>query len=319
MSRRRCRSFNSEARILVAVTGADGYLGGALAAAATDPAVTLRLIVRRPAPWLPTEAVQAASLEQAATDGVFAGADAVVHLAGPNEVVTASDPIGALTSAVSAANAVATACANSGVRRLVYVSTMHVYGAALTPGAHITERTLPEPRHPYAIARLTCEHVISTAARDVEVVILRLTNAVGAPVSVDIDRWTLVANDLCRQAVVDGSLRLLTDGQQWRDFVALDDVCRIVLSAASTELPAGTYNLGSGRATQVRQLAIIVKEQAAALGLGELPLEAPAPSADPTAPYLIDVSKLANLGLVSATPLGQAVADILGFCKDQWR
>lgn len=311
--------FNSEVIILLAVTGADGYLGGALAAAATDPSLALRLMVRRPAPWLPVDPVQVGSLEAAATGGGFDGADAVVHLAGPNEVVTASDPVGALASAVSAAHAVALGSANSGVRRLVYVSTVHVYGAALAPGAAVSEVTVPEPRHPYAAARLTCEHVIKTAARDVDVVILRLTNAVGPPVDVNIDRWSLVANDLCRQAVSEGSLRLLTDGQQWRDFVALNDVCGIVLAAAGGRIPAGTYNLGSGRPLKVRDLARIVQEQAAALGLGELPLIAPAPSGDPTQPYTVDVSKLANLGFDSRMPIEEPVADILRFCKDQLR
>ena len=51
------------------------------------------------------------------------------------------------------------------------------------------------------------------------------SNAVGRAGCADaVDRWTLVANDLCRQAVTTGALALRTTGTQWRDFVALDDV-----------------------------------------------------------------------------------------------
>ena len=52
--------------------------------------------------------------------------------------------------------------------------------------------------------------------------ILRLTNAVGAPADPSVDRWSLVANDLCPPGRADGRLALRSAGVQWRDFVALE-------------------------------------------------------------------------------------------------
>ena len=74
--------------------------------------------------------------------------------------------------------------------------------------------------------KLNCEFDVwqkgSVAEKDTEVVVLRLTNSIGALVAPSVNRWTLLANDLCRQAALTGrGLVSQTHGCQWRDFVAL--------------------------------------------------------------------------------------------------
>src|SRR5439155_27107075 len=140
-----------------------------------------------------------------------AGVDAVVHLAAPNEVIAAGDPDGALTETVLGARHIVTAAAAAGVPRFVYVSTVHVYGAAAVEGAVLAEDVVPRPRDAYAVARLAGEHLTSTVD-GVDTVVVRLTNCVGAPAHPSVERWTLVVNDLCRQGAVRGHLRLRTHG-----------------------------------------------------------------------------------------------------------
>ena len=79
----------------------------------------------------------------------------------------------------------------------------------------LTEDLRPEPRSSYAISRLASEHVAATLAGGAaDVVVLRLTNSVGAPVDPAVDRWTLVTNDLCRQGALTGRLELRSSGVQ---------------------------------------------------------------------------------------------------------
>lgn len=299
-----------------AVTGAAGYIGGALVAAAAESrSVMTRSIIRESAPWLVGEVVQVDDLESGIR-GAIDGMDVVVHLAGPNEIEAANDPVGSINSALSALHAVTRACREARVRRLVYISTVHVYGSALAPGATVNELTTPQPRHPYSIARLAGEHLIAATAGATEVVVLRLTNSVGAPVASGVDRWSLVTNDLCRQAVTQGRLELRSDGQDWRDFIALEDVTRVILAAAESDrVPPGVYNLGSGRPMTVRQLAELVRAAASSAGLGDLELRSPAGRDEPPAPYLVDVSRLEALGLGAMTPIETAVAQTLAFCR----
>ncbi len=298
------------------VTGASGYVGGRLVAAALGVGFEVRSVVRSDAPWVQGSVVRVESLQRDG-DRAVEGADAVVHLAGANEIAARRDPVGTLASTVSASRAVAESCARSGVARLVYLSTVHVYGAALARGAVIDEEVTPAPISNYALARLQSEEEIKSCAGPTEVVILRLTNGVGPPVDPSVDRWSLVANDLCRQAVCGGSLKLASDGMQWRDFVALTDVDRILLAATDPKkLTAGTYNVGSGQPTRVRELADLIARLAPSLGLGAATVEAPPATSDAPLPYQVNVERLAVAGYRPTTPLETALSDTLSFCSE---
>ena len=298
---------------VVAITGASGYLGSRAALGFDGAAV--RAFVRTEVPWL--RAIEQVPLDLLRpVDEIAAalrGVDAVVHLAGHNEVVASAEPDRALAETVIAARHVTEAAALAGVARVVYVSTVHVYGDRLAPGARVDEDTAPAPRGTYAVARLASEHLVASATSPV---VLRLTNAVGAPAHVDVNRWTLVAADLCRTAVTSGELVLRSTGQQWRDFIALDDVVRVLHAAVDPDaVPAGTYNLASGRPMTVRALAELVQARVHAL-TGQLPvLRAPAPTAPDPEPYFVDSSRLASLGYDASTPIADAIDSIIDLCR----
>lgn len=298
----------------VAVTGAGGFLGGRLVGGLADAGMPTRALVRAPVSWL-------RSLDQRTVDltepvelvaEALEGCSTLVHLAGHNEVVAAREPDRALSESVIAARHAAEAAAAAGVRRVVFVSTIHVYGTKLEPGAVVDEEVAPAPRGAYAIARLAAEHVIAAAP---DPVVLRLSNAVGSPADPGVDRWTLVAADLCRAGVETGEVVLHSTGQQWRDFIGMADVLRaIILCSAPSPVPAGTYNLASGRPMTVRQLAELVQDRLEALVGRRPPLRAPEPTGQGPAPYRIDPGRLAAAGFDAAQPLPDAIDEIIELC-----
>lgn len=300
------------------VTGAGGFLGSRLVRELLGrPDITVRALVRREVPWLGANEVVVGDLNDAdtaarATDGI----ETIFHLAGGNEVAARHDPEGTTRRTVGAAELLADAGRNGGVTRIVYVSTVHVYGALMTPGAVLVEDLFPQPVSAYAAARWEVEQLLAAASAPGSLLVYRLTNSVGAPVHPEVDRWTLVVNDLCRQAVTTSRLRLESDGTQWRDFVALSDVCRILTSSLDPAvIPAGTYNLGSGRPTTIRTLAGLVQRFAADQGLGAVPLDAPEPPSGPAPrPCLLATDRLARLGCAPRIPLESAVQEVLRFC-----
>ncbi len=296
----------------VAVTGAGGYLGSRLCADLAGSGV--RALTRAPVPFL-------GDVEQVAVDllapvdqvaEALRGVDAVVHLAGHNEVVAAADPDRAITETIVMARHAAEAAARAGVGRVVYVSTVHVYGTRLDAGATVDEDVAPSPRSPYAVARLAAEHLLAGAG---DPVVLRLTNAVGAPVHADVNRWTLVAADLCRSAAATGELVLRSSGLQWRDFISLGDVTRIVAAATDpARVPPGTYNVASGVPTTVRALAELVQDRIEAR-TGQRPvLRAPDPDGTEPGPYRVDPGRLDALGLRAEQPLADAVDELVDLC-----
>ncbi|MEY2452105.1 MAG: UDP-glucose 4-epimerase [Acidimicrobiaceae bacterium] len=306
----------------VVVTGAGGYLGGRLVAKLQSvPGVVAIPLVRKRRSWLGDDQreVDLIASPLATVIDALGRADAIVHLAGASEVEAAAQPEEAHTSTVSASRHIGEAAAAAGIRRVVYVSTVHVYGRALAPGARIIESTTPAPTAAYAEARLVSERLLQQRG-DLDLVVLRLTNAVGAPPDPAVDRWTLVGNDLCRQAVVERRIVLRTSGTQHRDFVDIGDACHAISAAVDpTLVPAGTVNLGSGVPRTVRWLAERVQHEIELITGERPPIEAPPPEADAPAPPMIDIGRLRQLELAPTTPIEQSVRDTIAFCRTHRR
>ena len=93
------------------------------------------------------------------------------------------------------------AASRAGVKKFIYLSTAHVYASPLV--GTITEQTLPNNSHPYASSHLAGESAVLNADERgvIQGVVMRLSNAYGAPMHKGVNCWMLVVNDLCRQAV----------------------------------------------------------------------------------------------------------------------
>lgn len=304
----------------IAVVGAGGFVGGRLVQHLHQTGAEVVPISRRPCSWLGDGNIALDLIEEpaSAVDRAIAGASVVVDLVGHNEVVAANEPERALTETVTMTHRLAEAIHRAGTPRVVYLSSVHVYGAALEPGAVITEDTVPRPRSGYAIARLTSEHVLtSRLAGAADVVALRLTNSVGAPASPALDRWSALVNDLCRQAARSGRLVLNSPGLQQRDWVSLGDACGAIEAACHpTTVPAGTYNLGSGVTKSVRAMAEEVADAWNAMTQQRPVIEAPPALEAAPEPYRVDSHRLTALGIHLATPITTAVEEMARFCLD---
>jgi UDP-glucose 4-epimerase len=179
----------------------------------------------------------------------------------------------------------------------------------------------PEPRSAYGISRLASEHVAASLADGAyELVVMRLTNSVGAPYHPAVDRWTLVANDLCRQGALTGRLELRSPGVQWRDFVPMRDVCSAIGAACepAAALPPGTFNLGSGRPMRIRELARVIQD-AFERRTGHRPeLRAPEARGQSPEPYYVSVERAARHGVVLDGRLEDAVEETVDFCLEHF-
>lgn len=271
----------------VLITGGFGYVGGRIAqalAALPDTHVVLgsRRAQEKPE-WLPT-----ASLVVTPWDGperlrqACSGVDTVIHLAAMNEIEAARDPVGALEANGVATARLLEAAKGSKVERFIYLSTAHVYGAPLV--GRIDETTCPRPVHPYATSHRAAEDVV-LAAHDTGAlngIVARLSNSFGAPTHPAVDRWTLLVNDLCRQAVTTGQLSLRSAGLQRRDFVTLTDVGRAIVHFVGLPREAtgdGIFNLGGAWVPTVLEMAQLVAARSKAV-LG-FPVEIKRPEPGP--------------------------------------
>lgn len=258
------------AKKIILITGGLGYLGGRAALAVSkNQNYTIRLGAYRSSErkypdWVEDNNFEVVQLDVSSKEALNAackGVDYVIHLASLNEVDSLTDPQQALLVNTLGTLKLIEASQNAGVKRLIYLSTIHIYGAPLF--GVITEDTLPCLRHPYAITHRAAEDFVIAASfeRKLPGIILRPANGFGVPADPFINRWKLIVNDLCRQAVTTQKLVLNSSGQQSRNFITLTDIVRAiehVLSISMDECGNGIFNVGEEKSTSVFELAEII-------------------------------------------------------------
>jgi UDP-glucose 4-epimerase len=248
-----------------------------------------------------------------------ASIDTVIHLAALNEWDSVKDPSEAIRVNVDETRIILENSIAAKVDRFIYFSTAHIYGAPLV--GKITEDTLPVPIHPYAITHRAAEDFIIAATKQKRVrgIIFRLSNAFGAPVSSSVNRWTLLANDLSRQAVEKGKLSLLSNGCQYRDFLCLTDVEEIIASLAGKNMNHIIYNLGSGQSMQVIELARKISQLASGLFKKTIPIGLPENSSSSVEEELhYSIDRLLGEGFRILNPVDAELERLLKFCKSNF-
>jgi UDP-glucose 4-epimerase len=156
---------SSLARILV--TGAAGFIGAALCRGLAARGHDVVGITRGPAETIPGVEVRPIGDIGPRTDWPphLTAAEIVIHLADR----------GAPEAARQAAASLARAAAASGVRRLVYMSSVRAMGAVTALGAPFRPTDPPLPRDAYGRAKLASERSLLAAAQEtgLELVVLR--------------------------------------------------------------------------------------------------------------------------------------------------
>lgn len=167
--------------------------------------------------------------------------------------------------------------AQENFKKLIYMSTMQVYGT-LSPGEYIDENYPIKPNNMYGLTHYFCEEGLNLLFRTKRLhsVSLRLSNGYGFPAFPSSDCWTLVINDLCRSAVFNGKIKLMTDGSPQRDFIHISDISRAVemIATSNDELPR-VMNLASENTLSILELALLISQIFRENFNMEIPIEMP--------------------------------------------
>ncbi len=300
----------------VVVTGGFGYVGGRIVQKLLADNYDVRVASRRSNDQIPAWARGRVSWGNDLSL-LSEGADCIVHLAAPNETIAAGNPDRAILETVDLTRLALEAAAKTGVSRFIYFSTVHVYGH-LT--GTITEATIAQPTHPYAIAHHRSEQLVQAAGDNrMDALIVRLSNSFGAPADAGAERWSLLVNDLCRQAVCEGSLTLSSSGLQWRDFIPLHDVIRATqyfIEMPRPVSPSVLLNLSHGESMTVRQMAALILQRARLLLGPHMQLSFTASDAQPeNPPLVISNQRLMQTGFRLSARFDTEIDDLLAFCK----
>jgi UDP-glucose 4-epimerase len=250
----------------VLISGGFGFVGGRLAQhlhQAGHQVVLGSRTASSPPEWLrEAEVVKMDWNDRDALAAVCAGGDVIIHAAGMNAQDSVVNPAEALAFNGVATARLLDAGSKARVKRFIYLSTAHVYGSPLE--GTITEETCPRNLHPYATSHLAGESAVlyATQRKQIEGIVLRLSNAFGAPAHAEANCWMLLVNDLCRQAVTLRTMTLRSTGLQRRDFITLQDVSRVVahmIDLPKSNIGDGLFNVGSGKSSRVIDMVELIQ------------------------------------------------------------
>ncbi len=259
---------NSEIELPVLVTGAAGFLGGAvtevlLSAGCRVSAVDMRLPARD-SDWRERHGdrygfmvVDLMSKDAAGRlpDGPYR---AVVHLAsyvpksGPapdaHEAARVHDGVLGITLRLLDA-------VRGKAGHLVLASSVSVYGGMRS--GLIKEDNRPEPTDLYGVYKLACEGACGcfAAANKICLTNLRFAQIYGPGEP----HGRILQNVLIAHAMNNQCISLVRGGRDERDFLWVDDAARAVLQVIDKRVP-GTFNIASGVSKSIREIAEMIRD-----------------------------------------------------------
>ena len=188
--------------------------------------------------------------------------DLIIHSAGISATECEKNPEESIKASFMNSQKLIEASISMGVKSFIYLSSAHVYKKNME--GVIDENSPTTNDHPYAQSHLHAESAIldSKHTGKIDVKVMRLSNCFGYPVFKNSNAWTLIANDLCRQAVARKSLQLQSNINTQRDFFPIEAFCKTVnyiLEENKIKEKQTIFNLGSGVSLTLFQLAKIIQ------------------------------------------------------------
>jgi UDP-glucose 4-epimerase len=190
------------------------------------------------------------------------GAEVIFHEAAiPSVSRSVEDPQTSIRVGVQGTTVVLDVARHERIRRVVFAASSSAYGNTRTLPK--IETMTPEPLSPYAVSKLTCEHLMAVFASlyGIETVSLRYFNVFG-PRQDPTSQYAAVIPNFITAALKGTRPQVFGDGGQTRDFCFIDNTVQANLKAASTsnKLTGQVVNVACGERISLNQLLAIIGE-----------------------------------------------------------
>ena len=237
--------------------------------------------------------------------------DHLIHAAADTAVWTQGKAADGLIDAITAGTRrLLDFAAAAGVKNLLLVSSGAVYGQQPAELAGLSEDFpgKPDPRLPGSIwgeGKRLAEHLCTTrAARDgCAVKIARCFSFVGPLLPLDAQ---FAVGNFIRDALSGGPIRVNGDGTTVRSYLYAGDLAVCLWTLLFKGVPGRAYNVGSGDASTIAELARLVAAELCPGATVEF-ASAPVPGRPPSR-YVPDVSRLATeFGWSATVPLRDSI------------
>jgi UDP-glucose 4-epimerase len=251
----------------VLVTGGAGFIGSHLVEQLQGRAEVrvldnLRSGFRHNLDGLRCEFIEGNILDRDIVRQAMCGVDYVFHLAAMVSVPESmQQPVECVEANTTGTLVVLEEAARAGVKKLAFSSSAAVYGD--NPVMPKMETMRPEPVSPYAVTKLDGEFygAMFTREKKLATVSLRYFNVFG-PRQDPRSQYAAAVPAFIERARKNEPLVIYGDGEQTRDFVAVQTVAAANIFLATQSEATGVFNVAGGEAISINQLAATIRELA---------------------------------------------------------
>lgn len=248
------------------ITGATGFLGGRLSMflegkgfeviKGTRNLKNIKSINSKN--WIITEFNNFQSLRN-----ICEKVDFIIHAAGPNAEECNKNPLSSFNFYSLETKNLLRAAKDSKVKKLIYLSTAHVYKNKFEGLINENMPTIND--HPYALANLEGERLVRSifGNNPDHSIILRLSNIFGFPIRKEVNCWMLFINNICKEIVEKNTITIKANPLIKRDFLPLNDFCEIILKLCKSEFKEkenNIMNFGSEKTISLLESAKLIKK-----------------------------------------------------------
>jgi len=193
----------------------------------------------------------------------FAGADYVFHLAAHKHNSSRDRPLDLVRANIDGTYQVLRAATAHRVRRMVFTSSLYVYGRMAGPPCR--EDDCPGPTTVYGISKLAGEHLVRHFATSFGLpgTILRLFFVYGPRQFAGMGYKSVIVKNFER-LLAGAPPVIYGDGAQALDYVYVDDVVDALLRALDPDVAGELFNVASGVGIPVRDLVATMTDVAGA-------------------------------------------------------
>ena len=203
---------------------------------------------------LDVELVRGSVTDQDLLKENFRGVDYVFHQAAlPSVQRSVEDPVLANEVNICGTLNVLVAARDAGVAKVMYASSSSAYGDM--PELPKREDMTPDPKSPYAVAKLTGEYYcgVFNEIYGLKTVALRYFNVYGPRQDPASDYAAVIPNFVNR--ILEGKAPIIYgDGEQTRDFTFVRDVVQANVRAMESDA-TGVFNVAAGTRISINDLA----------------------------------------------------------------
>lgn len=187
--------------------------------------------------------------------------DTCIHLAAKAEILISKDKENLyFDDNVTGLQQILKFCSQKKVKKFIFASSASVYGD--TKNRKVTETFELKPLHYYAYSKFLGEKMVEKYAKinGFKYYILRFFNVYG-------EKSNAVVAKFLSQFLQDKKITIYGDGNQSRDFVNVDDVCRVIKKLFYTNIKSDIFNIGSSNSLKIKDLKNLISSKSKFINL----------------------------------------------------